>query len=85
MRYPLDRVPRAPGPENAVSDGPEAEHIICCTGRLAVVREGARLAEREEHVLAIAQGERGPALPVEVGVQPGADRRDLELDLEAAR
>jgi hypothetical protein len=43
------------------------------------VREDARLAQREEHVLAIAQGERGPALPVEIDAQPGADRRDVQM------
>src|SRR4051812_8700472 len=50
-----------------------------------VVREQAGLAQREEHVVAVAQAERSAAFPVEIGAQPGADRRDVELDLKAAR
>src|ERR1041385_4009085 len=55
------------------------------SARLRRGREHARAAQRQEHVVPVAQAERRAALPVEIGAQPRADRRDREVDLEAAR
>src|SRR5262245_20164626 len=55
------------------------------SGGTAILLGDARLAQRQEDVVAGGEAERAAALPVDVGAQVRREGGDVELDLEAGR